>query len=91
MLCDYLPCHGTTRVRRTGRSPGVVDAFGQFLALGGEQLQAFLRVACGLVVIREQGVHERGADDDAVRVGADLGACSAVDTPMPTHTFSAPA
>ena len=51
-----------------------MDAFGQFLALGGEQLQAFLRVACGLVVVREQGVHERGADDDAVRVGADLGA-----------------
>ena len=43
-----------------------MDAFGQFLALGGEQLQAFLRIACGLVVVREQGVHERGADDDAV-------------------------
>ena len=51
-----------------------MDAFGQFLALGGEQLQAFLRVACGLVVVREHGVHERGADDDAIGVGADPGA-----------------
>ena len=50
-----------------------MDAFGQFLALGGEQLQAFLRVAGGLVVIGEQGVHERGTDDDAIRVGTDFG------------------
>ena len=70
---------------------GVVDAFGKFLGLGCKGLEARRLVDGDLAGFVEHGVHQGGTDDDAICIGADTRPCSAVETPMPTHTFFAPA